>query len=102
MNRTIVLIGFVASLLSVSPPASAEDVQPAVMFSGVADNPQIRVGAAFANDSMALFFCGDAATVSTNTRWYSIPVKLEALIGRRGYLWSKGWYLEITFKPELD
>jgi hypothetical protein len=100
MDRKFGLFCFVAALLfAPSSGAAAQDAAPAVLFSGVASNPQIRVGAAFANDRLALFFCGDAASVATQTKWLSFA---SALDDNWRYLPRDGWELYVHFHAGLD
>ena len=99
MQRTFGLICLVAScFVAPSSRALAEDTQPAVTFSGVV-NQQIRVGAAFAKDRLALFFCGDASTVATHTRWITGEAQLD---GKWRLFERDDWKVYVRFNAAQD
>jgi hypothetical protein len=65
--------------------ASAQDA--AVTFSGVL-NEHVRVGATVAQGRVAFFFCGDAETVATESRWLTGPT--QTWIEKNGvHVWAR-------------
>jgi hypothetical protein len=90
MRKLGVIWFFVVSLFAASSIASAQDAQPAVTFSGVL-NEHVRVGATYANSRVAIFFCGDADTVATDSRWFSGAAQT--------WLKSGDWWAWASFTP---
>src|SRR5689334_13163659 len=67
MNRKLLLTGVLSvCLFAVSSRALAQDA-PTLFTGKLGDH--VRVAATAANGKIALFFCGDASTVSTQSHW---------------------------------